>query len=88
MFPPTDKARFEKLRTLTPVAAVQAWLNGSFGIGDEPALTYSIRKDALITLSDAEITAAICDAMDQGLDAHACLERMATPRKRSGGSSP
>jgi hypothetical protein len=79
MFPPTNNERFEKLKTLTPIAAVQAWLNGSFGIGDEPALIYSIRKDARVLLSDDEITDIICNAIDDGLDANACLERIATP---------
>ncbi len=36
-FQPQNKERFERLRALTPMAAVRAWLDGDFGIGDEPA---------------------------------------------------
>ncbi|MGD9855508.1 MAG: hypothetical protein AB7U20_11230 [Planctomycetaceae bacterium] len=77
MFQPQNKERFEKLRTLSPLAAVQAWLDGGFGIGDEPALIFSIRKDSRVTMPDDDIINAMCDAMDDGLDASECLERLA-----------
>ena len=80
MFQPQNKERFEKLRTLSPVAAVQAWLEGDFGIGDEPALIAVIRKDTRVTRSDDDLTDAIRDAMDDGLDAAACLKRPASSR--------
>ena len=80
MFQPQNKERFQKLRTLSPIAAVQAWLDGEFGIGDEPALIFSIRKDTRITISDEEITDAMSDAMEESVDAVACLERLARPR--------
>jgi hypothetical protein len=76
MFQPANKERFEKLRSLSSVAAVQAWLEGDFGIGDEPALLFAIRKDARITLSDDQITDVMSDAMDEAWDAPACLERL------------
>ena len=63
---------------LSPMAAVQAWLDGEFGIGDEPALIASIRKDTGVTLSEDGIIDAMCDAIDDGLDAPACLERLAS----------
>ncbi len=72
-----DKERFEKLRALTPIDAVKAWLDGDFGNGEEPALIEAIRKDARITLSDDAILDAICEAMEEELDAQACLERLA-----------
>ena len=51
-----------------------------FGIGDEPALLAAIRRDPRVTGSDDDITDVICEAIDDGLDAAACLERLATPR--------
>ena len=72
-----NKERFEKLRALTPIDAVKAWLDGDFGIDDEPAMISAIRKDARVSLSDDEIIGAVCDGMDEGLDAAACLERLA-----------
>jgi hypothetical protein len=80
MFQPQDKTRFERLRSLSPIAAVQAWLNGDFGIGDEPALIFSIRKDTRVVASDDDIIDAVCDALDENLDAAACLERLASLR--------
>jgi len=79
-FQPQNKERFERLRALTPLAAVRAWLDGDFGIGDEPALLAAIRRDPRVTGSDDDITDVICEAIDDGLDAAACLERLATPR--------
>jgi hypothetical protein len=72
-----NKERFEALRALTPIDAVQAWLDGDFGVGDEPALIAAIRKDPRVSLSDDDIIDAVCDAIDDGLDAQACLERLA-----------
>jgi hypothetical protein len=72
-----NRKRFESLSALAPVDAVRAWLDGDFGMGDEPALISAIRKDARISLSDDDITDAILDAMNSGLDAPACLERLA-----------
>ena len=80
MLKPTDKNRFAALSALSPVDAVRAWLDGDFGIGDEPALISAIRKDSRISVSDDAIIDAIMDAMDDGLDAPACLERLARPR--------
>jgi hypothetical protein len=76
----SNTGRFEALRALTPIAAVQAWLEGDFGMGDEPAMIAAIRKDARVSLSDDDIIDAICGAMDEGLDAQDCLERLAGSR--------
>ncbi|HZV36199.1 MAG TPA: hypothetical protein VFB72_16605 [Verrucomicrobiae bacterium] len=76
MFSPKDKKRFEKIRSFTPIDAVLAWLEGDFGIGDETALIEAIRKDKRISISDEAITDVILDAMDEGLDAAACMERL------------
>jgi hypothetical protein len=72
-----NKERFERLRGLAPIDAVRAWLDGDFGIDDEPAMISAIRKDPRVSLSDDEIIDAVCDGMDEGLDAQACLERLA-----------
>jgi hypothetical protein len=69
-----NKERFERLRALAPIEAVKAWLDGDFGIDDEPAMISAIRKDPRISLSDDGIIDAVCEAMDEGLDAQACLE--------------
>ena len=75
-----NQERFDKLRALTPVDAVRAWLDGDFGMGDEPAMIAAIRRDTRLSLSDDDITDAVCDAMDVGLDAPACLDRLAGSR--------
>jgi hypothetical protein len=79
-FQAQSKERFERLRALAPIDAVRAWLDGDFGIGDEPALLAAIRRDTRVTASDDDITGTICEAMDEGLDAAACLERLAASR--------
>ena len=79
-FQPQNRERFDRLRALAPIDAVRAWLDGDFGIGDEPALLVAIRRDTRVAGSDDDITDAICDAMDDGVDAAACLERLAAPR--------
>ena len=80
MMQPKDKNRFESLNALAPVDAIRAWLDGDFGMADEPALISAIRKDLRISISDADIEDTILYAMDDGLDAPACLERLAGSR--------
>ena len=75
-----DKVRFRRLSELAPADAVQAWLDGNFGVGDEEALISAIRKDRRVSLSDDELEDVILDAMDAGLDAPACLARLAGSR--------
>ena len=77
MFQPQNQERFEKLRTLSPVAAMQAWLEEDFGMGDERALMAVIRKNTPVTLFDDNRIEAIGDTMDASLDAPACLKRLA-----------
>lgn len=71
-----NKNRFESLRALAPLDAVQAWLDGAFGFGDEPALIEAIRKDDRVSLSNDQIMEVICEAIDKGLDVRTCLERL------------
>jgi hypothetical protein len=63
----------KRLRGLEPLAAVQAWLDGEFGIGDEPALLAAICKDTRVDLSDEGIADAIFETMNEKLDAKSCL---------------
>jgi hypothetical protein len=72
-----NQERFDRLRALAPVDAVRAWLDGGFSIGDEPAMITAIRRDARVSLSDDDIIKTVCSAMEEGLDAAACLERLA-----------
>ena len=74
--PPQNRERFDRLSGLAPVDAVKAWLDGDFGLSDEPALISAIRKDRRIALSDDEIEEVILDAMDEGLDSAVCLARL------------
>jgi len=71
-----NKQSSDNLQELDPIDAIQVWLDGAFGIGDESAMIKAIRKDKRIILPDEEITDIVCDAMGENLDAHACLERL------------
>lgn len=71
--------RFQRLRQLTPVEAAKAWLSGEFGICDEAAMIEAIRKDARITLSDAEIRDFFFKALgEEDTDAQRCLDELAS----------
>lgn len=74
--PPENRERTDALKKLEPLAAIQAWLDGDFGMDEEPALCAAIRKDSCIELTDAEISDVIIEAMDEDCDAAACLERL------------
>ena len=65
------------LRALSPVEAVQTWLDFKFGIGDEPAMLEAIRRESRVRLSDKEITDVIRNAMHEELSAQECLQRLA-----------
>ena len=73
-----DKGRFEQLRNLSPVEAARAWLDGDFGVGDEPALIEAIRRDNRIKLSDDEIIDFFAEAMEDDCDAQRCLDELAS----------
>lgn len=72
-----NQPRMEALKKLSPLEAVQVWLDGDFSINDEPALGTAIRKDARITLSDSEIIEIIVAAMEDDCNAAKCWERLA-----------
>jgi hypothetical protein len=75
-----NQQRMDGFKKLEPIAAIQAWLNGDFGLNEESALCVAIRKDPRITLSDDDISETIFEAMDDECDAATCLERLAAPR--------
>jgi len=68
MFSPADPERFKRLSKLSPIAAVEVWLDGDFGWGDEPALILAIRRDKRVKLPDDEIIDMMADAMIDGED--------------------
>jgi len=63
---------------LSPLEAIQAWLNGSFGFGDDPAMIEAILKDPRIDLSAQEISDAIGEAVDNALNPEETLKLLLT----------
>ena len=58
------------------MAAVQAWLNGDFGLDDEPALIEALRRDPRVTGSDDEIFDTFFTALEEGWDAQQTFNRL------------
>ena len=75
-----NKEASPRLQALSPIDAVQTWLDGDFGIGDEPAMIAAIRMDTRIVMSDDGIVDVIFNAMNEGLDASTCLEQLTRSR--------
>jgi hypothetical protein len=72
-----DSERFERLRKLSPIDAAKAWLQGDFGLDDEPALIEALRKDKNIMLYDDKIIDLFADAMmEEDVSAEELLERL------------
>lgn len=74
-----DHSRFNSLRQLSPIEAVQAWLDGRFGIGDEEALVEAIRKTGKISRSNEEISDIMLEGMKNKITATDCLKRIVGP---------
>jgi hypothetical protein len=53
-----------------------SWLNGEFGIDDEPALIEALRRDPRVIGSDDQIIDTFCNAMVEGWDAQRTFERL------------
>ena len=68
--------QLERLKRLSPIEAIQTWLEGDFGLDEEPALCAAIRKDLRTILSSDEIFASMSEAMEGKCDAQRCLERL------------
>jgi hypothetical protein len=75
-----DENRFQRVTNLTPIEAIRAWLNGEFGIYDEPAIIAVIRKDLKIKLSDDEIMEFLFKAIVEDWDAQRCLDELVNRR--------
>lgn len=74
-----DKQHFEHLKNLSPVDAARAWLDGEFGMDEEPAMIEAIRKDERIKLPDEEIVEFFSEALiEDDWDAQRCLDELAT----------
>jgi hypothetical protein len=72
-----NKERCEHLRKLTPLEATKTWLEGDFGLDDEPALIEALRKDKRIALPDDKIIDLFAEAlMEEDVDAQEFLERL------------
>lgn len=69
--------QLERLKRLSPIEAIQTWLDGDFGLDEEPVLCAAIRKDLRITLSHDEIFASLSETMEDKCDAQRCVERLA-----------
>ena len=78
MFPIKDPKNYERLKRLSPLAAVQVWIDGDFSIGEDPALLFAIRTGTNTKLSDSEITDLICDSIEAEEDAKTCLAKIQT----------
>ena len=78
-FPPCrTKSGLRRYGHLNPIEAVRRWLGGDFGIDDEPAMIEAIRKDPRVSLSDDKIIELMGEAIDEGWEDQACLERLAS----------
>jgi hypothetical protein len=72
-----NQERFEHLRSLTPLEAIRAMLEGDFGIGDEPAIAEAIRKDKRIKLSNDEVIDLLRQALQEDdCNAQKCLDKL------------
>ena len=71
-----NQERFDALRKLSPIQAVQAWLDGDFGMDEEPALIEAIRKNPNVLWDDDEIFDIFVEAMEEELSAEQTFERL------------
>ena len=62
-----DFARHARLAGLSPAEAVRALFSFEFGIGEEPALCFAIKRDERVTLPCSELIDRALDAMDRGV---------------------
>ena len=72
----TDHDRATAIHGGTAVDAISMWLEGTYRIGDEPAMLSVIRRETCCELSDTEIRHVVYAAFDRGCDAAAVLARI------------
>jgi len=68
-----NKDRFERLRALEPIQAIETWLANDFGLGDELAMLEAIVRHPGILLASDQITDVIALAIEVGIDARTTL---------------
>jgi hypothetical protein len=70
--------RLDRLKLLSPLQAIQAWLRDDCGYGERTYLVTAIQRDRRIELDDDEIAYVIDDAMQSSIDAPAVFDRLLT----------
>lgn len=70
--------RFDRLKNLSPLQAIQTLLGEGCGRGEERYLVAAILRDRRIELDDDEISYVIHDARQHGIDAPAVFDRLLT----------
>ena len=70
--------RLDRLKLLSPLQAIQAWLRDDCGHGERTYLVTAIQRDRRIELDDDEIAYVIDDAMQSSIDAPAVFDRLLT----------
>jgi hypothetical protein len=68
--------RLNRLKLLSPLQAIQAWLRDDCGYGERTYLVTAIQRDRRIELDDDEIAYVIHDAMQSRIDAPAVFDRL------------
>ena len=76
-----ENKRYERLRKLSPLKAIQAWMDGDFSINEEKALLDAVRTGTNTKLSDNEVADLIWESIDFEDDAQTCLSKIRA-RKR------
>jgi hypothetical protein len=73
-----EREHLDRLKSLSPLQAVQAWLREDYGQGERNYLITAIQRDRRIELDDDEIAYVIHDAMRSGSDAPTVFDRLLT----------
>ena len=68
--------RLDRLKLLSPLQAIQAWLRDDCGHGERTYLVTAIQRDRRIELDDDEIAYVIHDAIEDGIPPAAVFERL------------
>ena len=77
MFPnPRDPQNYARLQSLSADEAIKCFLEGAFGMGEDPALGHAIQKGLKIPLSIDRIIDVVSEAWDEGLTAEEVKNRL------------
>ncbi|RLS29316.1 MAG: hypothetical protein DWH79_12015 [Planctomycetota bacterium] len=66
----------DRLDGLDALGAVQVWLDGAYGVGEEPSLVALLRRKLNLDLFEREVRELLYDALDHGWSANVILERL------------